>query len=76
MAADSDVNIKTDVLVNNPKGNRVSRTVLVAGYFLCIDVVHSLIFTGISAERKTLSDLFECLNDRIRKLSVENTGLC
>ena len=56
-AADRDIHIQTDALVNNTEGNRAGSTIFVADDFLRIEEVHALILARIAAIGETLADL-------------------
>ena len=56
-AADRDIHIQTDALVNNSEGNRAGSAIFVADDFLRIEEVHALILARIAAIGETLADL-------------------
>ena len=75
VAAKVNVHIEVDALVAYAERNRVVRTKLVVHQFLGIEIVNSLILAGVTAERKTLADLLEGIQNSLAQAAVEDTRL-
>ena len=73
-ATNGNVDIKTDVSVNNPERNGVRSAELVINELLCIEIINSLILAGIAAVCKAFTDGFECIQYSLAEGACENAG--
>ena len=71
-ALDADIHIKTDIAVYNTERNGIGGTVFVADDFLGVEVINTLIICRVTAERETLADYFEGLDDALAEFACEN----
>ncbi len=68
---DGDVDIKPDVLVDDPEGNCVGRTELIVHHFLHIEVIDPLILARVTAESEALADALEGTDNILTQGTVE-----
>ena len=74
-AAEGYVNVKTDLGVNNTERNRIRSAEFVVQDFLGVEVVNSLILTGVAAVSETLADGLEGVQNALAEAAGEDTGL-
>ena len=59
IAANRNVDVETDILIDNTEGDWIRRAVLVAENFFRVKEINTLILCRVSAERKTAADDLE-----------------
>ena len=72
---DRDVQIETDVFVDNTEGNRACGAVLVADDVLGIEIIDTLILGCDTAVGDTRRELFETLFNAVSEAAGEDAGL-
>ena len=75
IAAKCDINIQSDIIINDTERNRIHRTIFIAEDFLCIDEVYTLILSRITTHGNTFADQGKGLFDVISETAIENTWL-
>ena len=68
-AANGNIEVETDFVINNTEENRVLSTELVVYELLGVEVVNSLVLCGVSAEGETLTDSLEGFLDAVAELA-------
>ena len=74
-AADCDIDIKAYLRIDDTERNRVRSAELVVHQFLGVEIIDTLILSGISAVGETLTDGLECLFNAVAERARENRGL-
>ena len=75
-AADRDVYIEADILVDNTERNRIGRAVLIADDVLGIEIVDPLIMRRYAAVGKTCLELLKARRKTRAEAAGEHAGLC
>ena len=74
-AADCDIDIKAYLRIDDTERNRVRSAELVVHQFLGVEIIDTLILSGIAAVGETLTDGLECLFNAVAERARENRGL-
>ena len=76
VAADRNIDIKADILIDDAERNRARCAVFVAEDFLCIEEINALITSGFTAHGETLADVFESFQETFAKTAIKHARFC